>query len=141
MMENQKIGWEITSFADYVKVNENAKITADMIVLHWKELDRAMQSIIGKVSINALFHRCIEITSADYPWLAAASTGAQSAINFELFSATFSKQDPVHVAAAGDLLLLNFHHLLADLIGSSLTERLLRPLLDSLLNGTVTKDI
>lgn len=140
-MENQKIGWKITSFADHVKLIQDAKLTADMIVLHCKEIDRAMRSIIGKVGIDALFHRCIEITSADYPWLTAASTDGQSAMNLEVLSATLLKQDPVHLAAAGDLLLLNFHHLLADLIGSSLTERLLRPVLEPLLNGTATKDI
>lgn len=140
-MENQKIGWVNITFADHVSLSKNPEHILDLIIRSWKEIDRVMRPIIGKGGAEALFHRSIEITAQTYPWLAAASTDAQPAMDLGALHRILSKQDTSHFAGAGDTLLLHFHYLLTNLIGLSLTDRLLRPVLDPLLNGTATKDI
>lgn len=140
-MEAPKIGWAITSFADHATLVQDADLVANLIVLAWEEIGRVMQSIVGKNGVNALFHRSIEITSTAYPWLAAASKDPQSAINLDALRATLLEQETSHFAAASDTLLQHFYHLLTNLIGFSLTERLLRPALNPLLNGAATKDV
>ena len=112
-----------------------------MVTRSWKEIDQAMRPMIGKGGIEALFHRSIEFTTASYPWLSAVSNDAYSAVDLDLLQRVLSEQDTRHLADASDTLLVHFHHLLTNLIGLSLTDRLLRPALDPLLNGTVAKDI
>ena len=140
-MENRKIGWVKITFADPVRLSKDPEHILDLIILSWKEIDRVMRPIIGKGGIEALFHRSIEITAEAHPWLAAASTDAQSAMDIDVLHRVLSKEDASHFAGASDSLLLHFHYLLTNLIGLSLTDRLLRPVLDPLLNGTAPKDI
>lgn len=140
-MEIQRIGWAVTAFADHVRLGKDAEQTIDIVMRSWKEIDRVMRTIIGKGGIDALFHRSIEITAVAYPWLAAASSDAQSVMDLDALRATLLKQETGHFAAASDALLLHFYQLLTNLIGLSLTDRLLRPVLDPLLNSAAAKDI
>lgn len=140
-MENQKIGWVNITFADHVSLSKDPKHILDLIIRSWNEIDQTIRPIIGTGGIAAIFHRSIEITSEAYPWLAAASTDIQSAMDLDALHRVLSKEDTSHFAGASDTLLLHFHYLLTNLIGLSLTDRLLRPVLDPLLNGTAIKDI
>ena len=140
-MENRKIVWVDVTFADHARLSKDPERILDLIRRSWKVSDHAMRPIIGKGGICALFHRSIEITAEAYPWLAAASIDAQSALDLDLLQRVLAKQEIDQFASAGDALLQHFHSLLTNLIGLSLTDRLLRPVLDPLLNGTVAKDI
>ena len=140
-MENRKIGWVNITFADHVSLSKNPEHILDLIIRSWKEIDRVIRPIIGKGGAESLFHRSIEITAQTYPWLAAASTDARPAMDLGALHRILSNQDTSHFASASDTLLLQFHYLLTILIGLSLTDRLLRPVLDPLLNGTAIKDI
>lgn len=140
-MENPKIVWASTTFADRVSFGENPEHILDLIVVSWKEIDQVLRPIIGKGGIEALFHRSVEITAQAHPWLTAASTNAQSTIDFGVLRYVLSKENISNFAGASDTLLLHFYYLLTNLIGLSLTDRLLRPVLDPLLNGTADKDI
>ena len=140
-MENRKIAWVSDTFADHASLSMNPEHILDLIIVCWKEIDRILRTIIGKGGVDALFHRSIEITAQDYPWVAAASTDAQPTMNIDLLHHVLSKENASHFAGASDTLLLQFYYLLTNLIGLSLTDRLLRPVLDPLLNGTAIKDI
>lgn len=140
-MENRKIVWVNITFADHASFSKDPERILDLIGRSWKVIDQAMRPIIGKGGICALFHRSIEITAEAYPWLAAASIDAQSEVDLDLLQRVLAKQERDHFAGAGDALLLHFYSLLTNLIGLSLTDRLLRPVLDPLLNGTVAKEI
>jgi len=140
-MENQRVGWAVNAFTDYAKHGHNVEQILDVIVLAWKAVDQAMRSVIGKGGVDALFYRSIEATAVTYPWIGTALRDAHSAMDLETLRIVLLTQEPIHFAAASDALLLQFHHLLANLIGLSLTERLLRPVLDPLLESLATKDI
>ncbi len=140
-MENRKIAWVSITFADHVSLSKNPEHILDLVIVSWKEIDRVLRPIIGKGGIEALFHCSVEITAQAYPWLTAASTDAQSALDPDVLRHVLSKENTSHFAGASDTLLLHFYYLLTNLIGLSLTDRLLRPVLDPLLNGTATKDI
>ena len=139
-MENRKIAWVSTTFADHVSLSKNPEHTLDLIIVSWEKVDQVLRPIIGRGGIEALFHRSVEITAEAYPWLTAASTDEKSALDFDVLRHALSKQSTSHFAGANDTLLLHFYYLLSNLIGLSLTDRLLRPVLDPLLNGTAPKD-
>ena len=140
-MENQKIAWLSITFADRISLNKNPEHVLDLVIISWKEIDRVLRPIIGKGGIEALFHHSVEITAQAYPWLIAASSDVHSALDLDALRHALTKKNTSHFAGASDSLLLNFYHLLSNLIGLSLTDRLLRPVLDPLLNGTAAKDI
>lgn len=140
-MENQKAGWAANAFTDHVKHGRNADHTLNVIVLAWTAVERAMRPVIGKGGVDALFHRCIDETSLSHPWVRAAVDHAHPAMDIDMLRSVLSELEPIHFAAASDALLMHFHHLLANLIGLSLTERLLRPVLDPLLDSLAAKDI
>ena len=140
-MEKQGIDWVRISFADHVGFSKNLEHILDLIMRSWREIDQALRPIIGRGGIEALFHRSLEITAETYPWLAVASTELRPVMNLAVLESVLSKQDIAHIGGASDSLLSHFYCLLADLIGFSLTDRLLRPVLDPLLNGMATKDI
>lgn len=140
-MGNPKIAWVRNTFADHASHSNDPEHILDLVIASWKEIDRVLRPIIGKGGIDALFHRSIEGVAPAYPWLAAASADAHSAMNIDVLHQVLSKEDASHFAGASDTLLLHFYSLLTNLIGLSLTDRLLRPVLDPLLNGTAIKDI
>lgn len=139
-MEKKGIDWVTVTFADHVSFSKNPEAILDLIMRSWKEIDQALRPIIGRGGIEALFHRSVEISAETFPWL-TLSTESQPAMDLATLARVLSQQDIAHIGGAGDSLLLHFYCLLADLIGFSLTDRLLRPVLDPLLNGMATKDI
>jgi len=140
LMENQPIGWATNLFSERVKRGESATCTADTIVTAWEGIDSVMRLIIGKHCMNGLFSRSIEGTKISYPWLAALSQDGQSEVDLKALRALLLKQDAVGLAAASDALLFYLLNMLVELIGLTLTERLLRPVLDPLLTVAVIKD-
>lgn len=140
-MQNLKIGWINVTFSDLVIHSKTSEDILDLVELSWKGIDQAMRPIIGKGGIEALFHRSIEITAEAYPWLTALHTDAPLAMDLHALRRILSKQGTRELAGASDILLVQFHNLLTNLIGLSLTDRLLRPVLDPLLNGPASKDI
>ena len=131
-MENQPISWAINRYSQDVKRGQEATCIADTIVAAWEGIGSIMQLIIGKSGFNKLFLRSIEFTGMSYPWLAVWQK-AQSEVDLKALHALLLRQDTTDFAAASDALLLNFLNMLVNMIGLSLTERLLRPVLDPLL--------
>lgn len=147
-MKNQQIAWLNVAFADHARVSNRPEPILELIRRAWQGIDQAMRPIIGRGGIEALFHRALEMTVEAHPWLADGLTSKPNKVNLEVsfpdldpLIQLLAKQEASHFAAASDTLLVNFYNLLTNLIGLSLTDRLLRPMLDPLLNGTVAKDI
>ena len=120
-MGNPKIAWVSNAFADHASLNKNPEHIIKLVIASGKEIYRILRSHIGKGGIDALFHRSIEVTAQDYPWLAAASTDAQPAMDIDVLHEVLSKEDASHFAGASDTLLLHFYYLLTNLIGLSLS--------------------
>ena len=132
-MENQPISWVINCYSEEVKRGRDAIYTADTIVAAWEGIDSIMRRIIGKGGFNALFLQSIEVTGQSYPWISTLSQDGQSSVDLKALRVLLLNQDMIEFAAASDALLSSFLNLLVDLIGLSLTKRLLRPVLDPLL--------
>ena len=132
-MENQPISWVINCFSEEVKRGRDATCTADTIVAAWEGIDSVMRRIIGKGGFNALFFQSVEVTGQSYPWIATLSRDGQSNVDLKALHALLLNRDTIDFAAASDALLSSFLNQLVDLIGLSLTKRLLRPVLDPLL--------
>jgi hypothetical protein len=114
---------------------------AETVASAWHEIDAALSPIIGQRGVLALFNRSVHLTARTHAWLAAAPEGARSRLDVAAIKPLFAEQpDGVAAAAAGDLLR-TFHELLTTLIGPSLTERLLRSVVTSLLSSPPAQDI
>ncbi|HSI52587.1 MAG: hypothetical protein ACAH21_08890 [Ramlibacter sp.] len=118
----------------------DARQIADASVAVWSAIDEALSPVIGPRGSGALYKRSIHLARASYPWLGAAYEGAGRPGDFSALNTALAAQTAVQAAAAHDAVLKIFHDLLADLIGRSLTQRLLQAVWDSPPNGAAAQD-
>jgi hypothetical protein len=100
------------------------------VVSVWRDIDVALAPIIGHRGVAALFGRSLHLIRADFPWLPAPDESSVDRIDFASLQSTLSQQTSADVVALSGSLLQKFAELLTNLIGASLTERLLRPVVD-----------
>lgn len=100
---------------------------AESIIATWQQIDATLAPIIGRGGVAALYKRSLSLTAPAYPWLAGTYDGVQTSIDLAPLRSVLMHQSSASVAAAGGALLQTFNQLLASLVGTSLTERLLRP--------------
>lgn len=103
---------------------------ADAAVEAWVAIDGALSPIVGPRGIAALYKRSVHLAVADHPWLAPAYEGALQPGDFASLRAALSQQTAENAAAAHDALMKTFQDLLNNLIGRSLTQRLLHAVWD-----------
>lgn len=103
---------------------------ADTVGAIWLEIDQALNPIIGRRGVAALYNRSLKLASVAYPWLASGFQSNASAVEPAALRAALAKQPAAQAAAAGTALFNSFHELLASLVGVSLTDRLLRSVWD-----------
>jgi len=99
---------------------------ADAAVAVWTAIDGALSPVIGARGNAALYKRSLHLARAQHPWLAAAYDGAVQPGDYSALRAALAQQAATDASQAQDALLRIFHDLLADLIGRSLTKRLLQ---------------
>jgi hypothetical protein len=116
---------------------EQIAVTA---VSTWLAVSAALSPIIGERGVAALYKRSLYLSRIDYPWLAAAHEGERASEQYACLQAALSQQTSSNAAAANAALLQTFHDLLTDLIGGSLTERLLRSVWDNQSSGDAVQD-
>ena len=104
----------------------NAREVAEVIVSAWRESEDALCPIIGRGGVDALYRRSLLLTARSYPWLAEAKSPGPTITDLELLKAVLIRQDRASADAGGRALHQTFHELLANVIGESLTDRLLR---------------
>jgi hypothetical protein len=87
--------------------------------------------------VVALFRRSLQLTSATYTWLPGSAAGSEplAALHVALL-----QQTPADALAAQAVLLQTFVDVLGKLIGTSLTDRLLRPVLEPSSSGDAAQD-
>jgi len=110
---------------DRVGVDASAGQIADAIVVLWKETEQSLHPIIGHLGVAALYNRSLYLTAADYPWLAIGHQGSAASVDPSALKAALAQQAAAEAAAGGIALFQSFHDLLANLVGASLTDRLL----------------
>ena len=99
---------------------------ADAAVAVWTAIDAALSPVIGGRGNAALYKRSLHLARAQYPWLAAAYEGAVQPGDYSALRAALAGQTATDASQAHEALLRIFNDLLADLIGRSLTKRLLQ---------------
>jgi hypothetical protein len=125
-MHSQESSRLAAPLAHRVGKDADAARIAEAIVSTWQEIDAALSPIIGQRGVAALYKRSLYLTGAAHPWLAATHGSVQPTMDLAALKSVFVQQTSADAAAAGNALLQKFHELLASLVGSSLTERLLR---------------
>lgn len=91
--------------------------------------------MIGRKCVASLFHRSLFLTRRAHPWPANAYAGMQSPTDFSVLKSVLMKQDVAAVAAGGGAFLHAFYQMLMSLIGSAVTEQLLRAPWEHYLSG------
>jgi hypothetical protein len=118
----------------------NAERIADAAVSAWRDVDAALSPVIGQRGVAALYKRSLYLTQAAHACLAPVHEGEILPGDFSALRAALSQQTTQDAAAGHGALLQAFYDLLSNLVGASLTEQLLRSVLDKLSDGNGTQD-
>ena len=93
----------------------------------WRCVSDRLEPVIGRRGVNALFNRALHVTCKTYPSLAFEGMDGNEAVQLAGLRLHLSDCEPAAAEEASYVLLLTFSVLLANLIGESLTKRLLGP--------------
>ena len=110
-----------------------------MVLAALAGVDAALAPIIGKGGVAALYKRTVHLVGRTYPWLGLRE-GPSTSIDTGDLTIALSQQTAADAAAGGSAVLQTFCDLLISLVGASLTERLLRPVLGEFPFEKDTKD-
>ena len=103
----------------------DASAVAEATIGTWHQVSARLAPVIGARGVDVLFRRALHLTSTAFPWLATAGEHGDGAGSIANFRARLETRETAAAAEASHALLVTFTELLATLIGSSLTERLL----------------
>ncbi|MFG6430511.1 hypothetical protein [Roseateles sp. LYH14W] len=112
--------------AHRVAEDADADHIATAILALWTDIEAALQPIVGRRGVAALFKRALHLTTAQHPWLAPLKPGQEDAVDMAHLRQLVAEQAPAQAGAAGSALFENFRELLTALIGTPLSERLLQ---------------
>ena len=105
----------------------DANVIAEATLSAWRQVVARLAPVIGAHGVDVLFSRSLHVTSKTFPWLVMVQNGGNSAAQLVSLKACLADRESTAAAEASYALLVNFTELLATLIGTSLTERLLTP--------------
>lgn len=127
---------EISAFlAGAASDGASSRQVAEMVASAFRSIDEALTPIIGQRGVAALYKRSMHLASQTHPWLPRSREGVHPAVDVAALTTELALQTAAAAAAAGGQLLQTFCELLISLIGSSLTERLLRTVWATFLSG------
>jgi hypothetical protein len=119
-------GGTVKSLFPMAAIGADARRIAEASAAAWGAIDVALAPVIGARGSAALYKRSLHLARATYPLLADAHNAGSEPGDFSVLRTVLSRQTAADAAAAHDALLRIFHDLLADLVGRSLTRRLLQ---------------
>jgi hypothetical protein len=114
------------TIADLAAITHDAKHIAEVAASTWREILAVLAPVIGPGGVSALYQRSLYVTRSAYPCLAAVHEDPLRPGEFAALQMVLSQQTSAQVVAANGALLRVFCELLSNLIGVSLSERLLR---------------
>lgn len=109
----------------------DAGVVAERMVVTWQALDDALSPILGPMGVAALYARTVHLASATHPWLKGAVRSVAPRMDVSVLTRLLAEQDRAQAASASATLLHQFCEVLAGLVGTSLTSRLLADVLAS----------
>ncbi len=140
VMESKESHKIVAALARRAKEGANSAHIADAVASTWLEIERALTPILGQQGVAALYKRSLHLTGSTYSWLVRARENVHPGIDLDALKIALSQQSGADAAAGGGAFLQTFYELLASLIGSSLTERLLRSVWAHCLTGPSAQD-
>jgi len=93
----------------------------------WRCVADRLEPVIGRRGVDALFNRALHVTCRTYPWLSIAGLEENGAAQLAGLRLRLADREPAAAEETSYVLLMTFTVLLANLIGESLTRRLLAP--------------
>ncbi len=127
---------------DRIPAPGDAAQVAESIAAALQQIDAVLTPIIGQRGAAAVYMRCLHLSVATRPWLLPAiPEGIQSAIDPAALKSVLAQQSRADAADGGRAVLQTFHDILVSLIGTSLTDRLLRTVWEDSLSGPPAQDI
>jgi hypothetical protein len=104
----------------------DASALADVIVSAWQQIEVALTPIIGQRSVATLYKRSFYLASREHTWLMGMHDGMQTTMNLGALKSALVEQSSAEIATGAGAALQMFYEVLANLVGASLTERLLQ---------------
>jgi hypothetical protein len=97
-----------------------------MAVAVWLAIHAALTPVVGQRGSAALYQRSLHLARTEYPWLAPACEDEVEPGDFAGLRSALSQQSAAAAATAHDTTVKTLQDLLANLIGGSLTQRMLQ---------------
>ena len=132
-MESQESHRIVVTLEQKAGEGADALQIADFIVRAWQMIEAALTPIIGQRSVATLYKRSFYLASRHHPWLMDVHEGMQTSMDLATLKSRLLEHNGAEAAAAGGAALQMFHEVLTNLLGSLLTERLLRSVWTDLL--------
>jgi hypothetical protein len=117
------------SLAQHIDKTSDIYAVTETIVNLYHRMAQRLDPIIGMHGTEVILNRSLQITNKEYPWVVMPRNQSKSSDQINYFLKAFETENSNMAAKASYKLLLTFSQLLAGLIGESLTNRLLNPVL------------
>ena len=124
-MESQQGGRWPPPLSTWLNDADTSQV-ADATVALWLQINQALYPVIGHRGVAALFNRSVKHTAARFPWLGQDPQDALALVDPSVLKAALLRQTAAEATAGVDSLFQSLHDLLTSLIGSSLTDQLMR---------------
>lgn len=105
----------------------DARAVAAASVGIWQQVAAQLAPVIGWRGVHVVFSRAVHVMRKDFPTLLITADREPGAAQFASLRAWLEARTADSAAKASYALLTTFTDLLANLIGESLTDRLLNP--------------
>ncbi|MGB3462419.1 MAG: hypothetical protein WBA33_10690 [Rhodanobacter lindaniclasticus] len=99
---------------------------AEFVVSAWQTIEASLTPIVGQRSVATLYKRSCYLASREHLWLMDIHQGMQTTMNLAALQSALLQQSSAEIAAGAGRALQMFYEVLANLLGASLTERLLQ---------------
>ena len=116
------------TLARFAGVAPVASEVAEAAVCTWNLMAAQLIPVIGVMGADVLFRRSLHLTSTTFPWLAIVGDHGNRDALLESFKARLAGRETDTATEVSCILLVTVVELLNNLIGVSLTERLLDPI-------------
>lgn len=127
------------SFTQRINSQNDAGQVATVLLGICRDITAALEPILGREGVSALFERSLHRTTVDFPWLAEGIQALQSGTGLAALQPLFAHQDAAQASSGGLAFLDAFYALLGSLIGLSLTDQLLQSVGNGQLNVSPAK--
>ena len=125
LLDSREDGWIVASLKQRSGTNPDAVQIADATIAIWFDVANALQSIIGRQGVAALYDRSVSLTAKTHPWLIPWRSHEDHSVDLDALQSVIARQTSADAAAGAGELLRTFYDVLVSLIGPALCEQLL----------------